>query len=148
MKVKLKPCDGCGKPSVIWKNHKGQRYCKECWKLELPKLEGGKHKPTLLQKPLPSRSPKRKKEEAQYLKLRLDFLNKHPMCQAHLQGCKTYATEVHHKAGRTGDLFLDPKYWLSTCRPCHAWIENHPEEAKELGFSITRSNEQKTTGDE
>lgn len=140
---KLKPCDGCGEQKVIWKNHGGKRYCQRCWKLELPKLSD-RPKPTPKAKPLPLRSPKRKKEEAIYLKMRLDFLNAHPMCEAHLQGCKTYASEVHHKAGRVGDLYLDQTEWLAVCRRCHQWIENHPEDAKELGFSITRlDHEQK-----
>jgi len=26
IKAKLKECDGCGKPSQIWKNHEGYRY--------------------------------------------------------------------------------------------------------------------------
>ena len=31
MKINLKECYGCRKPSVIWKNHEGFRYCKNCW---------------------------------------------------------------------------------------------------------------------
>lgn len=26
MQIKLKECDGCGKPSQIWKNHEGFKY--------------------------------------------------------------------------------------------------------------------------
>jgi len=61
------------------------------------------------------------------------------MCQAHIPGiCTGHATDVHHKAGRVGDLLLDVTYWLAACRACHDWIERHPKEAKVIGFSLTR----------
>jgi predicted HNH restriction endonuclease len=47
------------------------------------------------------------------------------------------ATDVHHKKGR-GKYHLDTSTWLPVCRNCHEWIETHPEDAKELGYSETR----------
>jgi hypothetical protein len=40
--------------------------------------------------------------------------------------------------GRIGNLLTDPKYFLAVCRQCHNWIEEHPKEAKELGYSVSR----------
>lgn len=138
MKTKLKQCDGpCGEVTVIWKNHGGKRYCQRCWKLELPN-NSLKYKPTVKQQPLPSRSPKRTREERLYSGKRIIFLAEHCICEAHLSGCTTFATEVHHKKGRTGDLLLDETEWLAACHNCHVWIELHPLEAKELGFSKSR----------
>lgn len=138
MKVKLKQCDGpCGEQKVIWKNHGGKRYCQRCWKLELPN-NSLKYKPTVKQQPLSPRSPKRAKEERLYSAKRILFLSEHKMCEAHLQGCTNFATEVHHKKGRIGELLLDVTEWLAACHNCHAYIELNPIEAKILGFSKPR----------
>lgn len=137
MKAKLKKCDRCGEQKVIWKNHLGNRYCQACWKLELPKSSQS-NKPTVRRKPIPQRSPTRLKLELQYSKVRKVFLSNHPVCEAHLSGCTTQATDVHHKAGRVGKLYLDESKWLALCRACHSWIETHPKEAREMGFSISR----------
>ncbi len=136
MKVTKKMCDGCGELRPIWKNKEGKRYCKQCWSAHSVTT---KIKPT--QKRISPRSPKRSKQEAEYSKLRKEFLTKHPMCQAHLpQVCTQVSTDVHHMKGRIGDLLLDQAHWLSVCRGCHYWIEMRPQAAKELGFSINRLN--------
>jgi hypothetical protein len=40
--------------------------------------------------------------------------------------------------GRSGELLMDSRFFVAVCRNCHEWIENHPVEAKELGYSISR----------
>jgi hypothetical protein len=40
--------------------------------------------------------------------------------------------------GRIGNLLTDETKFLAVCRACHDWIETHPKEAKELGYSISR----------
>jgi hypothetical protein len=40
--------------------------------------------------------------------------------------------------GRIGNLLTDTSHFLAVCRQCHSWIEEHPTEAKELGFSKSR----------
>lgn len=88
-------------------------------------------------KPIPVMSAKRKKENAKYLKDRMDFLNKpeNKMCRVFT---KLQATEVHHMKGRTGKLFLDQKFWLAVSRKGHQKIEMNPDWAKENGFSLNR----------
>lgn len=133
---KLKRCDGCENDKVIWKNHEGKRYCKQCWSAHSGTT---RTKPTAKRKALPFRSPKRIKEEAEYSKERKVFLSERCMCEAHLSGiCTQYSTDVHHKAGRSGTLYLDKRFWLAVCRACHMWIETHPKEARELGFSESK----------
>jgi hypothetical protein len=135
IRPKKKPCDGCGESRVIWKNDGGKRYCQKCWSTHLAK----KTVVVNQRKALPPRSPKRIKDDAEYSKKRKVFLLANPMCQAHLQGiCTQHSTDVHHKAGRTGDLYLDEQYWLAACRSCHMWIENNPKEARDLRLSISR----------
>lgn len=137
IKSKLKLCDGvCSEHKVIWKNHGGKRYCKSCWSAHSCKTS---IKPTVKQKKLPPRSLKRIIADKKYSKLRKKFLEQNPMCQAHLPGiCSTTSTQVHHKAGRVGKLFLDITKWLAVCHHCHVWIEQHPVQAKELGYSLDR----------
>ena len=82
MKIKLKECYGCGKPSIIWKNHEGFRYCKYCWS-----CHESKH--TELQKPtisgIPRVSPKRAKQEQEYLKLRARYLTDNALCKVQVK---------------------------------------------------------------
>ena len=83
------------------------------------------------------RSVKRLKQERQYLKLRKAFLDAHPMCQ--VKGCGMPADDIHHRAGRTGDKLTDISLFMAVCRPHHNYIESHPAEAKEHGYSLIRT---------
>lgn len=150
MQTKLKKCDGCEKDKPIWKNltvdGARKRFCKNCWSLE----QGvkGPAKPTKRsiisrsQKPIPKRSEKRALEEIEYSKKRKLFLAKHSVCKMNIKGiCTTEATEVQHLKGRIGDLFLDEKFWMSSCSPCHRYATDHPEEAIENGWALPRLSE-------
>ena len=83
-------------------------------------------------------SKKMAKTNSEYSKLRLEYLYKYPMCQAKIFECTLKATDIHHKQGR-GKYHLDTSTWLSVCRNCHNYIEHHPEEAKELGYTSIRN---------
>lgn len=133
IKVKLKECDGCGKLSQIWKNHEGYRYCKLCWSCHNSKEIS--QKPTK-RSVVPQVSSKRKKKDAEYLRLRERFLTENPICQISVAGCMNGATDVHHTyAGSNRDAFyLVQSTWKATCRVCHNWVHEHPEEARILGY--------------
>lgn len=131
---KLKNCDGCNKPSVIWKSEGKSKYCKNCWSCHYSSKVGQTSKQRT---PLAPRSSRQKKLEVAYSTLRKAYLKDHGMCEAHLNGCSTYATDIHHKAGR-GAYLLDSTTYLAVCRSCHQWIELHPIEAKEMNFSVER----------
>ena len=133
MQTKKKLCVGCKSEQYIWKNHKGNRYCKFCW----AKVKEVKPIPVKNIKPLRKVSAKMSVQLTIYTKMRRSFLEKHPGCQAHLNNCNLLSTDVHHKKGR-GPYLNDPTTWLSVCRPCHNWIEEHPIEAIEMGFSNKR----------
>ena len=83
-------------------------------------------------------SSKMSKINANYTKLRREYLLNHSVCHAKVHKCSLHATEIHHKQGR-GVYHLDTSTWLSVCRNCHNWIENNPSESYELGFSGSRS---------
>lgn len=38
--------------------------------------------------------------------------------------------DLHHRAGRAGENYTDPKTFAAVCRPCHDWIHSHPREAR------------------
>lgn len=126
IQAKLKKCAGCNELKHIWKSHKKDKFCKECWyNIEKPKS-------------ISPVSKKRQVEMDEYSKKRLAFLALKQFCEAKLVGCTGKSTDVHHKSGRTGENYLNISTWLAVCRSCHSYIETHPEEAKELGFSESR----------
>ena len=135
MKVKLKECDGCNKPSVIWKNHEGLKYCKYCWS-----CQKAIDTDNIIQKPtdykIPLVSSKKKKKDTEYLKLRERFLTENPICQVSVAGCMNGSTDVHNTyAGSNRDAFyLVQSTWKAACRNCHDWIHAHPADARILGW--------------
>jgi hypothetical protein len=91
-------------------------------------------------------SPVSKKRSAamrEYAKKRKAFLALHPYCEVTLAlsifrfawSLRT-ATEVHHKAGRTGNNYLDESTWMAVSREGHRWIHDNPSEARRLGWLI------------
>jgi thiol:disulfide interchange protein len=132
MKLKLKTCDGCEKETVIWKNHEGYKYCKNCWSCHSSK--DNTQKPT--KSAIPPVSSKRKKKDQEYLKLRERFLTQNHLCQLAVAGCTNGATDVHHTyAGANRDAFyLVQSTWRAVCRNCHDWVHAHPTEARVLGY--------------
>jgi len=147
LKVKLKICTGgCQKPRVIWKRVKGIAWCKDCWFKTGVVESADQSKKTNVSKKrtaIPSRSPKRKKEEVLYLTMREVFLKQHPFCMMSITGiCTVNATDIQHKKGR-GKYYLDTRYWISGCRACHGYVTDHPKEAIELGFALPRIPDEK-----
>jgi hypothetical protein len=134
IKSKLKMCDGCQKPSMIWKNHEGFKYCKYCWSCQKAIDTDSSQKPTDYKIPLVS--SKRKKKDVEYLKLRERFLNENPVCQVSVTGCMNGASDVHHKyAGSNRDAFyLIQSTWLAVCRSCHNFVHLNPKLSREMGW--------------
>jgi hypothetical protein len=87
-------------------------------------------------KPIKKVSDKRKIENLKYSVLRIEFLGKKENRICPITGKET--TEIHHKRGRIGILFLETKFWLAVSREGHVKIENNPEWAKEHGYSFNR----------
>jgi len=72
-----------------------------------------------------------------YSKRRRQFLEANPQCQFPNE-CLNAATEIHHKRGRVGALYLDVSTWLAICAPHHRWATENPRAAVELGVSQHR----------
>ena len=76
----------------------------------------------------------------EYSKKRKAYLALFSTCQATLVDCTGQATDVHHMEGR-GENHNKINTWLAVCRNCHRWIEENPADAKHLGFSRSRLNQ-------
>lgn len=140
IQAKKKVCDGeCGQLAYIWKNEGGKKYCKNCYQKNRCVHEVANTKPTKKQYQIPSKSSKKAKLDTAYAVLREQYLKMKPMCQAHLPNiCTSKATDIHHKQGR-GIYQNDTTTWIGVCRSCHDWIENHSEQAREMGLSTSRT---------
>lgn len=158
MITKKKMCEGCQIEKYIWKNHEGKQYCVGCWskikpQTVKPRVTGESEPDNLVKNdgtPMVYKktkkvkfpkivSTKRKVEQKQYSIERYIFLTENEICQAGIKYvCTGASTDVHHMKGREGDLYLDKDNWLAVCRSCHQYIELHPKEAKERGFSKSR----------
>lgn len=80
--------------------------------------------------------------EKMYLAIRKIYFMLCPICSV----CEGYnADEIHHKKGREGDLLFDVRYWLPVHRQCHTYIETHPQEAYERGWSLSRLSKEEET---
>lgn len=113
-----------------------QKHCENCKEAER-EYQSGKmaktQKPASKIKPI---SDKRKIENLKYTAQRIIFLGKkeNQVCPI----TKKPTTDVHHKKGRTGSLYLDERYWVALSREGHKFVEEHPEWSKENGYSLNR----------
>lgn len=98
-------------------------------------------------KPLPKVSKKRAIENAKYTVAKIQFMSKpeNNVCPV----TKQETTDIHHKMGRVGfadqwarinnvPLLLDTRFWLAVSRDGHRQIEENPNWAKEMGYSLNR----------
>lgn len=81
-------------------------------------------------------SEKRKLENIIYQSERIKFLMlpENKVCPI----TKQQTTDIHHKKGRIGSLYLDKKYWIALSREGHKFVEENPKWAKENGYSLNR----------
>ena len=134
MKAKKKKCYSCDTEQFIWKNDKGNKYCKMCWSKIKQKDNFKINKP---RQKINLKSTKMQKTERAYSVLRKAFLVQHPVCKASLHVCTVKSTDVHHMKGR-GKYHLDTTTWVALCRSCHMWIEENPDVSEELGYTQSR----------
>lgn len=109
-------------------------------------------------KPIRKVSKKRGPLNAQYMRLRAEFLKEHPYCQFwlmetfekcrplpelewmyHFQGgigCPP-STEIHHKKGR-GKYLLDTETWMAVSNEAHKAIHADPKTSYAKGYMLPR----------
>lgn len=132
IKAKEGVCVCCERKRLIY----SKKMCQSCYWSDNKKKNEGKQKTIKEFKPIPKISQKRKIENAKYIVLRIEFLGKKENQVCPITGKKT--TEIHHKKGRVGSLFLDVRYWLAVSREGHKKIEENPVWAKKEGYSLSR----------
>lgn len=78
-------------------------------------------------------SKKRQRQNSRYQKLKESYIQSHWLCER----CnRNRAIDIHHKAGRTGELLCAVEYFMAICRRCHDWVHENPAEAQEGGFTV------------
>ncbi len=82
--------------------------------------------------------------KSQYFILRESFLEKRPRCEAKLDGCTYFVTEIHHKISRNGIRLIMEQYFLPTCHNCHEIITRDSKQAIEKGLSLPRGSKEVT----
>jgi hypothetical protein len=85
---------------------------------------------------IPKVSKKRQVEQLQYQVLRTEFLAKLENKICPITNLPT--TDIHHKKGRIGSLFLNTEFWIALSREGHKFVEENPEWSKENGYSLNR----------
>ena len=143
--MKLKECSICNKQTVLWKSN--PKACKECWlkikaQESLSQTEGIKEpkKSKGRSYRIKSVSDKKLVELKEYRKKRDAFMRANKVCQ--FPECKELATDLHHAKGRVGALLTDERYFKALCRSHHRWIEENPTDAKSMGLSASRLEEE------
>lgn len=129
---KPKICCECQKEKIIF----SKKMCKSCWVVNYQKpLKRGTFSSTTtrFQKPISKISRSQRKKLEKYQKQRNEYLKEHPLCQV----CHGKpSSEIHHRKGRDGNNLF--QYFLAVDHECHRKIEENPEWAKEMGYSISR----------
>jgi len=82
-------------------------------------------------------SSKRQQQNQAYLVMRKIFLDTHPNCVMYTD---KPSTEIHHSAGRRGDMLLDTRYWFALSREAHVYIHANPEWAEDKGYLVKGRN--------
>lgn len=82
-------------------------------------------------------SKRRAKDMRLYKKIRLDFLEDHPLCEIKSKVCTYVATEISHMKGR-GMYYLVVSTWEAACHPCGQFVTNNPTWAFENGHALDR----------
>lgn len=135
-------------------------YCHSCWKRNYKpprpiKKSTGKPVSDRSYNKIAKVSKKAYERNLMYKKARVDYLESHPVCEVKLPDCliptidcDNSGLQVHHRRGRIGDLMWDKRYFLAVCHNCHRYLEDHPEQAKANGWSLSRlSKEEPKTED-
>jgi hypothetical protein len=81
-------------------------------------------------------SDKKLVELKEYRVVRDRYLADNKVCEH--PDCKNPSEDLHHAKGRVGKLLTDVRYFKALCRKCHRWVEENPEQSKEIGLSLSR----------
>lgn len=86
-------------------------------------------------RPMRRRSSKLAAAMREYAPKAAAFLAERPRCEYPL-GCDQWATEVHHRRGRTGWRLLAEEWWASSCRKHNELAETDTGLALRVGWLL------------
>ena len=89
-------------------------------------------------KRIASQSEKRKSDQRAYLKIVDRMLKENPMCEIKETGCTGKAQGLHHRVKRSPATLLDETKLMRACNNCNLWVELHPLDAINKGYSISK----------
>lgn len=136
---KLKICKTCQDPAYLWSNGN----CKRCAGLvkliekkpfkPLTQTNDGKLAKAFKIAPI---SAKRAQELKLYRVERDIHFKEKPICE--FPGCTSRDITLHHKRGRCGKYLTDRRYFCSLCPKHHTYVNEHNDEAMEMGLVESR----------
>lgn len=85
-------------------------------------------------KRMPRMSARRKRERVIYERTKKAFLDANDLCWCCARIVPRKRRELHHRKGRSGTLYLDVKYFMMLCGPCHRRVHNKPAWAIKHGL--------------
>tara|TARA_R110000744_G_scaffold195512_2_gene314591 strand:+ start:650 stop:1078 length:429 start_codon:yes stop_codon:yes gene_type:complete len=133
--VDLKPCARKECENEFKPYRTTDKYCSyNCTRKSKEKSLDGK-KPINKTK-IPQQSASMIKKLTKYSKLKKAFLALPENKFCPITG--KAADQIHHKKGRIGSLLLDTRFWLAVSHDGHRKIEEKPDWAKEMGYSLSR----------
>lgn len=99
----------------------------------------------ICQEPLPKKKPKpinkvskkRIDQNKEYSKVRDQYLKIFEVCE--VKNCMLPSSQIHHKAGRVGQLLTDVNHFLAVCDTCHKYIHDNVKWSQEYGYMELRS---------
>lgn len=93
---------------------------------------------TVVVKPVKYLSPKREKQQREYIQIVEEMLKENPYCEIKEEGCQKIATGLHHQKKRTPATITDKRYLIRACNACQMWCELNPLEAIVKGHSVSK----------
>lgn len=89
-------------------------------------------------KAIAKESDKRKPLNREYKAYVKELLKVRSMCEIKAPGCTGEAQGGHHKAGRIGELLIDPKFIIPACNHCNSYVEKNDAWARQNGFKLSK----------
>lgn len=90
-------------------------------------------------KPIAKVSKKRQAGLRLYEESKKRRLKEYPVCE--VRGCHNPSNNIHHRAGRTGQLLWNYKYLMACCGSCHPrrihFEQDYPGWARAEGYIVT-----------
>lgn len=128
--TKIRTCKYCGTERIYAKG-----MCQFHYYKDLKQRTKYKKKRT----PIKSVSKAMRSQRKLYSRVRKEFFStgSNQLCKARVSGvCLIHATDIHHMAGRIGELLTNTNYFLPVCRACHMHIHSNHQWAEEQGFIV------------